>query len=537
MRVTKTSGNINDYTGVDYKLKKQIKSGDAERSQLYGSLLLFTQVFYKLRTGKEFQLSYPQCRESHFISICRELTRVMRGELDLLVINIAPRYGKTELLIHFVAWCMAKYPDCNFLYTSYTHNLASTQSATIRDILMLPEYRQLFFVEIKQSSKAKFDFKTTESGGVYAAGLDGTILGRGAGIKGVDRFGGAIIIDDAHKEAEVHSDVTRQSVIDRYEGTLLSRRNDGFRTPIIFIGQCLHEADLASHLKQEIKDDTTGRKKLLSLSSLDEAKNALYPEIHTKEQLLEMQEKNPYVFAAQHQQNPQPAGGGLYKEDDFKLLDVEPAILTTFITCDTAETEKNYNNASVFSHWGLYKIKQGEFDTGLYGLHWLNCWELRVEPKHLYNEFMQFYYTCMQHPIKPTLAAIEKKSTGTTLGSSLEDIQGLQIIKIERSRASGSKTDRFISIQRYIATKRVSLTRNAKHTQMCIDHCAKITANNTHRFDDICDTLYDAVKLALIDKSFVNIVINETTQKSNKVIEDLARLHQHRKKLRRASIW
>lgn len=319
--MTETSGNINDlYGSVDYNLKKQIKGCADERSQLYGSLLLFTQVFYKLRTGKEFQLSYPQCRESHFISICRELTRVMRGEVDLLVINIAPRYGKTELLIHFVAWCMAKYPDCNFLYTSYTHNLASTQSATIRDILMLPEYRQLFFVDIKQSSKAKFDFKTTENGGVYAAGLDGTILGRGAGIKGINRFGGAIIIDDAHKEAEVHSDVTRQSVIDRYEGTLLSRRNDGFRTPIIFIGQCLHEADLAAHLRAEIEDDTTGRKKLLSLSSLDAANNALYPEIHTKEELLEMQEKNPYVFAAQHQQNPQPSGGGLFKEDDFKLL-------------------------------------------------------------------------------------------------------------------------------------------------------------------------------------------------------------------------
>jgi hypothetical protein len=34
---------------------------------------------------------------------------------------------------------------------------------------------------------------------------------------------------------------------------------------------------------------------------------------------------------------------------------------------------------------------------------------------------------------------------------------------------------------------------------MCIDHCRKITANNSHRHDDIADTLYDAVKLALID--------------------------------------
>lgn len=29
---------------------------------------------------------------------------------------------------------------------------------------------------------------------------------------------------------------------------------------------------------------------------------------------------------------------------------------------------------------------------------------------------------------------------------------------------------------------------------------SKITANNTHRYDDIADTLADAIKIALIDK-------------------------------------
>ena len=39
---------------------------------------------------------------------------------------------------------------------------------------------------------------------------------------------------------------------------------------------------------------------------------------------------------------------------------------------------------------------------------------------------------------------------------------------------------------------------------MCIDHCTKITANQSHAHDDIADTLYYAVKLALIDKTIVN---------------------------------
>jgi hypothetical protein len=41
-------------------------------------------------------------------------------------------------------------------------------------------------------------------------------------------------------------------------------------------------------------------------------------------------------------------------------------------------------------------------------------------------------------------------------------------------------------MQPYIATKRVSLPNYAKHTNMCIEHMRKITANDTHAHDDIC---------------------------------------------------
>ena len=511
-----------------------LEQNKAERSKLFGSLLLFTQVFYKLRTGRSFQLSNPTARETHFISICRELVKVFRGETDLLVINVPPRYGKTELLIHFIAWSMARYPDCNFLYTSYSHNLAAKQSATIRDIMMMPEYRDLFLVNIKHSSHAKFDFESTENGSVYAAGFGGTITGRGAGIKGSNRFGGAIIIDDAHKPSEAHSDTIREGVISWYHNTLLSRRNDGNKTPIIFIGQRVHEEDLPSHILEGIDVE---RRTVLSLPALDEAQNALYPEMHTKDELFAMQAEDPYTFAAQMQQNPQPAGGGIYKKVWFPIISDMPKVLMTFITCDTAETDKDYNDATVFSFWGLYKISQGEFETDLYGLHWLDCSEIRVEPKDLESEFMQFYYACMHFDTKPSMVAIEKKSTGVTLSSVLDGIQGLHVLQIERTRASGSKTTRFLEIQKYIAAKRVTFQYGAKHAEMCIDHCAKITANDSHRRDDICDTLYDAVKIALIDNSLVNMYIPTKQAKSDEIVRMLAASHNRLKKVRGDREW
>jgi predicted phage terminase large subunit-like protein len=399
----------------------------------------------------------------------------------------------TELLINFVAWALAQYPDSNFLYVSYSLGLAKKQTKTIRQIVGMLEYRDLFGLGVSGDTSAQGNFETTLGGTVYAAGADGEITGRGAGIKGVNRFGGCIIIDDIHKPSEVTSDTIRKSVNEWYFSTLQSRLNDPDKTPIIFIGQRLHEDDLAANL---IK---TGDWETVIIPALDEAGNPLHPSMHNAESLAKMREMMPYVYASQYQQDPMPAGGGIFKADWFYVLDEEPEILTTFITADTAETDKSYNDATVFSFFGLYKIKHGNIETDLMGIHWLNCIELRIEPKDLESEFMNFYTDCMRYKVRPRVAAIERKSTGVTLLSVLKNVRGLQIMDIPRTRVSGSKTARFLEIQPYIASGQVSLPKDGKHTEMCIEHMRKITANNSHRKDDICDTIYDGIKLGIID--------------------------------------
>lgn len=484
-----------------------------EKYKLQGSLLEFTQIFYKLRTGRLFELSEPIGRESHYITICRELMKVFNGETTKLIINVPPRYGKTELLIHFVAWALANYPDSNFIYVSYSHSLAKKQTQTIREIVNLPQYKKVFDAFLKEDTQAKDNFELMQGGSVYATGSGGTITGRGAGIKGVHRFGGAFIMDDMHKPDEVTSDTMRESVIEWFFNTAQSRVNNS-NTPFIFIGQRLHEADLPARLIE------SGDWKILSIPALDAAGNALNPEMHNKDQLLKMMDESPYNFSAQYQQDPQPSGGGIFKPEWFLIMDEEPEILETFITIDTAETDKDYNDATVFSFWGIHKIKHGYSETDSYGLHWINCAELRVEPKDLYDEFMHFYAQCMTYKIKPKTVAIEKKSTGTTLFSTIKDFQGLNVIDITRTKASGSKTTRFLEAQPYVAKKLISLHKYAKHTDLCIEHCRKITANNTHRFDDIADTMYDAIKLALIDKIFIARLENKTS--NNDVVTAMA---------------
>ena len=264
--------------------------------------------------------------------------------------------------------------------------------------------------------------------------------------------------------------------------------------------------------------------KKVILKSLDEHDNPLHPDVFPKS-MLEIERKvNPYAFFAQHQQTPQPDGGGIFQKDWFRLTDMEPTIVSSFITIDTAETDKNWNDATAMSFWGLYRIEHRGIDFGTYGLHWLGCREVRIEPKDLEAEFYDFYAECMRHKVKPDRILIEKKSSGTTLLSLLKGVPGLRTIAIERNAGGGNKTARFYECQKYVASNMISLTEGARHAEMCITHMGKITSNDSHAFDDIADTLEMSIRAAMIDKTLLpyddtksDIVIEALNQRLNTI--------------------
>lgn len=500
------------------------------KARLLGSPLLFTQTFFQLRTGKEFNVIAPPSRESRFITTFRVLKRVFNGELKRVIISCPPRYGKTELIINFMAWGLAHYPDSNFTYVSYSKPLAKSYTAILKNIIELPEYRYLFDTYVLPDSSAKHDFLIAGGGSVYATGAEGTLTGKGAGISDCVRFGGALIIDDILKTEEAESDTIREDRNTWFFRTAQSRLNDPINTPIIIIAQRLHEHDLIGYLTEVEKDKWT----VINIPALDMHNNPLDPTKHTLEMLLEMKETMPYYFSAQYQGEPIPAGGGLFKREWFVLKDQEPELLATFITCDTAETDKNYSDYSVFSFWGLYKVNVLGAASDQYALHWIDCHEFKAEPVDMHREFMNFYMSALRFKVKPSFVAIEKKSTGTTLISILKEMQGIEVIDINRTIEEGNKSSRFRSIQQYIGKRLISLPRLGRHTERCLNHCEKITANNSHRHDDIADTLYDAIKIGLID-DFVRARIGEEIETS-KVASDIVSNFNYLENMRR-SAW
>lgn len=492
--------------------------------------MLFTKCFYKLLTGRDFKVSLPISRQSHHIIIAHELTDIALLKHKRLHISVPPGYGKSTMLQFFVAWTMAKYPDSNFLYISYSHSLATKNTAAIKQIIELPDYYEYFGVCLRKDSQAKDNFATNFGGTVKAFGSQGGITGQDAGLPDLDRFSGCVLMDDMHKPDEVHSDTMRNNVKNNYNETI-KQRPRGPNVSILSIGQRLHEDDLYAFL---ISHGDGEQWRVVSLPALDIARNALDPSKHTKEYLEREEKINPYVFSSQFQQNPQPAGGGIFKPEWFELLTEEPEMLATFITADTAETDKNYNDATVFSFWGLYKLQEGSHESDIYCLHWIDCNEDWMEPKDLKPSFLTFYAECMRYAVKPKFVAIERKSTGTTLISLLKDMRGLNVIEIERNANSGSKVARFLEVQPYVAQRLISLPQYARHTNKVIEHCRKITANDSHRYDDIADTLADSIKIALIDKVVINMA--GADNKQNAAISLMAQQFKREQRVR-SGLW
>lgn len=432
----------------------------------YEDFYFFTRYMFLARRNTSWMQNW------HHEKICDALNRVYRGECKRLIINIPPRYSKTELaVVNWIAWCMGRDPSCEFIHTSYATPLALNNSSNARDLTKHEEYQAIFpEFGLSKSSDSKAYWKTTDGGVVYATGSEGSITGFGAGnLK--EGFGGAIIIDDPHKPKEVHSDPVRQGVIDWFQNTLESRVNSP-ETPIIVIMQRLHEEDLAGWLESGGNGEDW---EVLSIPVLDDDDNPLWPEKHSYERLMSMRLKNSYVFSSQYMQRPSPKGGDIIKGVWFKRYKVPPRFTRVIITVDTAMKTKQHNDYSVFMLLGL-GVDGGvyvlDIDRGKWEAPALERKAKDVWAKHIHLKTQSMY--------------VEDKASGTGL---IQKIQDEKNIPIRPVQVEADKYTRVLGVQGYIESGYVYLPEDAPWVDEFITECEAFTANDSHKHDDQVDAL------------------------------------------------
>ena len=103
------------------------------------SLLFFTRYIFKENTGIKFEVA-----EFHK-ELANILQQVHDGKIKRLIINIPPRYGKTELAVKmYISWCLAKNPRSKFIHLSYSDALALDNSSMTREYIMSDAFQKIW---------------------------------------------------------------------------------------------------------------------------------------------------------------------------------------------------------------------------------------------------------------------------------------------------------------------------------------------------------------------------------------------------------
>jgi len=212
----------------------------------------------------------------------------------------------------------------------------------------------------------------------------------------------------------------------------------------------------------------------------------LWPFKHTLEQYKTLESGDPYTTSSQMQQNPSPAGGGMFKDKYWRNYEVVPAGMDMIrIYGDTAQKTREHNDYSVFQCWGRVP------NQGIYLLDQIRGkWEApELESKLV--EFWNKWKPTLYKPLGASLVKIEDKSSGSSL---IQSIKKNYMIPIESIQRNTDKVFRAMGVVKYFASGYIFLPLDVDWISDYKEEFRKFTPLMTHKHDDQIDPTMDAVE-------------------------------------------
>ncbi|MEA1624470.1 phage terminase large subunit [Salmonella enterica] len=271
------------------------------------------------RSLHEFiQYINPEYITSHFSeTVCASLDNflieMMAGKRPILILGAPPQHGKSDIVSRYLpAYFFGKYPDMRVAGLSYGKDLASDMNRDVQRIMMSEEYKALFpesclnakrvvTVEIEAKRNSETFEIVGRKGAYISQGIGGPLTG-----KKVDLG----IIDDPIKNAkEALSPVTKKATWNWYISTFKTRlsKNSG---EIIMATRWATD-DLSGRVI-----DSSDKAKVLAFPAINERGEALVPELHPIDSLLEKKALfGDYFWSAMYQQAPKPGDGQIFHEE------------------------------------------------------------------------------------------------------------------------------------------------------------------------------------------------------------------------------
>ena len=437
----------------------------------------------------------PYVHGWHIDAICDHLQAITDGNIDRLLINIPP--GTMKSLAVGVFWPCWEAGPCNMPYlryvcASHSQNLAIRDNTRARRLIMSDWYQKRWGDRVKLTSdqNAKTKFENLASGFREAAAA-GSITGS---------RGDRVIIDDPHSVESAGSDAMRQTTIDWFLEAVPTRLNNPDSSAIVVVMQRLHEEDVSGviiskelgydHLMLPMEFDPS-RKCYTSIGFEDprtEEGELLFPE-RFPEEVVERDKRvmGSYATAGQFQQQPQPRGGGILKRAYWKLWDDEeaakvgvkpgnyPPFEFVLASLDTAYTEKQENDPSALTIWGLWKDA-----GGLSRLMLASAWAERLEFNPLVERVA---VSCRRFKVDKLL--VEAKASGLSVVQELRRLYGREGWSIQTiDPGKMDKIARAYAIQAIFEADLVYAPERS-WSDMVIDQCAVFPKGKN---DDLVDS-------------------------------------------------
>jgi predicted phage terminase large subunit-like protein len=269
---------------------------------------------------------YPHCD-----LLAGVLERVASGEIKRLLIQMPPRHSKSELVSRlFSAYYLKRNPHHFVGINSYSAELAYTLSRASRT-----NYQQCGG-EVKGDVAAVKHWETPEGGGMWAAGVGGSITGKGFHLG---------IIDDPIKNAEeANSEVIREKHKEWYSSTFYTRAEPD--AAIIIIQTRWHEDDLTGWIVvEETESEQPENWHIVCLPAFydeeivrmfppnctiekdfrTETGEALCPERYPEDKLSKVRARvGDYFFDSLYQQRPIAKTGLFFDVSKMEIVDAIP---------------------------------------------------------------------------------------------------------------------------------------------------------------------------------------------------------------------
>jgi len=308
-----------------------------------------------------------------------------------IVINIPPAMSKSTLVtVLLPAWIWAYFPEMKIISTSYSYSLSVSHSIKSRDVILSDEYQATYNLQLKEDKSGKQEYANTQKGERIATSIGGTITGKHADI---------IIIDDPINPKKASSQIERENANNYIKNTLNTRKTDANISLTILVMQRLHSDDVSGLFleREKIKHICLPAEYNDNIKP-EEAKaiysNGLLDPIRLSNNILDEIKQNigSYAYAGQYQQQPAPDGGGIWKQEWFKIVPDNdfPTNLSFYGTdWDLAYTKNEQNSASAY-------IVAGKISNDIYidfiGCEWLefpdliNLMKSKPAPHYIENK-------------------------------------------------------------------------------------------------------------------------------------------------------